>query len=134
MKRESSPTGMPRSALPRDPDGAEGVIWGLAIGIAALFAVGQIATVLAMAPGAVAFYRGAATAPGMVSVASTLGWPGILLGLVLLDTAILGLCLWLARRYWVGIAFLPPVLYLGIGSITLWLLVSQALAQVLQAR
>lgn len=118
---------MPRVALPRDHRRAESVIWGLAIGLALLFAVGQVLTVLAAAPAVVAFYSEAGGMPPFVGWASVLGPVGLAALLGLIDAGLLGLFVWLGRRYWVGLAFVPPVLYLGIGSVVLWLLVSGVL-------
>ncbi len=128
MVTRRSQTDMPRLALPRDADRSEAIVWGFAIGLACIFALGQILTVLAAAPAAIAFHSEAGGTPWFVVAASSAGWFGLLLSLIILDALILGGCLWLARRYWIGFAYLPPVLYLGTGTLILWLLLSQAVA------
>lgn len=126
MEERERQANMPRGALPRDYEHVESVIWGLAIFLSLVFAFGQIFTVLAAAPAVVAFYAEAGDVPGIVSLASSLGPLGMALLLVILDLLILALFLWLAKRYWIGLAFIPPVLYLGIGAVILWMLLAQA--------
>lgn len=128
MDERGRQTNMPRGALPRDNQHVESVIWGLAIFLALLFAAGQVFTVLAAAPAAVAFYAETGAMPAFVGVVSVLGPVGLAALLAVLDGLLLVLFVWLARRYWVGLVFLPPMLYLGIGSVVLWLLVSDMLA------
>lgn len=122
-----SQTEMPRAALPRDPERSESVIWVLSIALAAVFGIGQIVTVLATAPAVIAVYRDGATMPAFVAFVAAIGPLGIAAFLLAIDAAVLAAFILLARRYWVGFAFLPPVLYLGIGSIVLWLLVSHVI-------
>lgn len=127
MEERGRQTDMPRASLPRDHRRAESVIWGLAIALAIVFALGQVLTVLAAAPAVVAFHAEAGDTPAFVSWAARIGPVGLGAVLGIIDAVVLAGCLWLARRYWIGIAFLPPVLYLGIGSVVLWLLVSGVL-------
>lgn len=134
MDGRGSQTQMPRAALPRGTDGASTIVLGFAVGFAILFAAGQVVTVLAAAPAAIAFHREAGAAPWFVSLVSSLGWLGILATLSVLDAAILAGFLWLSHRYWVGFAFLPPLLYLGTGAVMLWLLVARAVSWVLLSR
>jgi hypothetical protein len=60
--------------------------------------------------------QGVAVSGSALWWANLLGGPSgwILLGLV--DGLIFGACAWLARRFWLGLLFLPPVLF-AIGGI-----------------
>ncbi len=114
-------TGMPRAALPRDSAHSESIVWGVGYALAGLFAVGQIVTVLAAAPAAIALGAEQAGArAGFIGLLAALGPTGLLLMLAAIDVAVFALLVYLARRHWVGFIFLAPVLYLGIGTVLLW--------------
>ncbi len=123
-------TQMPRSALPHNPQRSRTVIWGVALVLAMLFGVGQVITVLAAAPAAIAFYAGSPDMPAAVALAEQLGpiWIGALLTFI--DIGIFLVFVWLARRHWIGFAYLPPLLYIGLGSWILWSLLSGPILQV----
>lgn len=131
MEPRGSQTAMPRAALPRDADRSQTIVVGIAIALAVLFAAGQMVTVLAASPAAIAFHREAGAAPWFVTFVQSIGWFGVLAFLSVLDAAILAAFMWLAQRYWVGFAFLPPLLYLGTGAVMLWLLVAKAVSWVI---
>ena len=125
MEERGSQTQAPRAALPQDPGPTSILVWIAAAVLAAIFALGQIATVLAAAPAAIAYYAGAgAELTGFVAFVDSIG--PVLFGmlLVVVDAVIFALCAWLGRKTWIGFAFLPPVLYLGLGSVALWLLLA----------
>lgn len=128
MTPDRSITGMPRAALPHDVGRAKAVVWGMAVALGALFAIGQIVTVLAVAPAAIAYHAENGGAPAFVMFAASVGPFALAALLVVADALLLGLFLWLARRYWLGFAYVPPMLYLGLGSILIWLLVSGVVA------
>lgn len=131
MDVRGNQTEMPRIGLPRRSDRTSSIVWGTAIALAVLFAGGQILTVLAAAPAAIAFHGQTGNVPWFVSFVDAIGVVGLFALLSLTDVIVLAGCLWLARRYWAGFAFLPPVLYLGLGSIALWLLVGSAVTWIL---
>lgn len=118
-------TDMPRAVLPGQS--SESVIWVLSFVLAAAFALGQILTVLAIAPAVIAFYGDVSEMPAFVAFFAAIGPVGIMAFLVAIDAAVMAVFVLMARRHWIGLAFLPPVLYLGIGSIVLWLLVSRVI-------
>ena len=117
-------TDMPRAA---PSPSSESVIWVLSFVLAAFFALGQILTVLAIAPAVVAFYGDVSEMPAFVAFFATIGPVGITAFLVAIDAAVMAAFVLMAKRHWIGLAFLPPVLYLGIGSVVLWLLVSRVI-------
>lgn len=132
MDSIESHTKAPRSGLPSNPHRARTVVWVMATGLAAVFAVGQLITVLAAAPAAIAYYEGV-TAPAFVAFADSLGFFWFATSLVMTDVLMFVACIALARRYWIGFAYVPPVLYLGLGAVQLWLLVSDAMLKTLGA-
>lgn len=131
MDVRGNQTEMPRIGLPRRSDRTSAIVWGSAIALAVLFASGQMVTVLAAAPAAIAFHSQAGNIPWFVGFVDAIGALGFFALLGAIDLAILGGFLWLARKYWAGFAFVPPLLYLGLGSVVLWLLVGNAVAWVL---
>lgn len=120
-----SRTEMPRT-LPRDSQRSETVIWAFALGLAAVFAIGQIITVLITVPAVIAFHQDA-TLPPVVSLAQSLGPIGIGAALAIVDAVLLIALVLMARRHWIGLVFVAPMLYLGLGSVVLWLLVSEVI-------
>jgi hypothetical protein len=123
--------GMPRAALPRDSSRSEDIIWGMAFALALLFAIGQVLTVLAAAPAAIAFHNEAGGTPWFVEMAAALGPTGLTISLVIIDAAVFALFAWLAKRYWIGFVYLPPLMFLGIGTVAIWMLVANAVSWVI---
>lgn len=106
---------MPRAALPRSGESGEAIIMLAAFGVATLFVVVQIGFAVTVAPLVLSLYDQAGlTLPMVLSVARTLGPLGIIVVLGLLDALIFALCAAAARRYWVGLLFVPPAIYLAI--------------------
>jgi hypothetical protein len=93
-----------------------------------VFAAGQIVTVLAVAPAAVSYHQGNPPAPAMVAMAAAMGPLLIAVALAAIDALVFGAFVLMARRYWIGFAYLPPMIYLGLGSVVIWLLASGFLA------
>ena len=115
-------------ALPADSARAEAVVWGVAFAVSTVFAVGQIVTVLAVAPAMIAYHGANGGAMWAVETAAALGPVLIGVSLGVVDLAIFALFVWLARRYWIGLAYVPPLIFIGLGSIVIWSLVSGAIA------
>jgi hypothetical protein len=109
-------------------------MWTVALLLAVLFAGGHILVVLAAAPAAIAFHGQVGTLPWFVAFAKSAGWFGMILVLTAYDLVVLAVSLWLARRQWVGFAFLPPMIYLGSAAIMLWLLLGEAVKWVILNR
>lgn len=105
-------TGMPRAALPRS-DRTEDVVFWIAFAVAALFVVAQIAFAVAFVPVMLYAYETAAlTTPFVLSTADRLGPFGIIVVLSLCDIAVFVLFATGARKYWTGLLFIPPLLYM----------------------
>jgi hypothetical protein len=133
MEFRGSQTEAPRALLPHDPR-AGSVMWTVTLLMAVLFAGGHVLIVLAAAPAAIAFHGQVGTLPWFVAFAKSAGWFGMFVALTIYDIIILAGSVWMARRHWVGFAFLPPVLYLGSAAIMLWLLLGEAVKWVIVNR
>lgn len=125
MDTRGPQTQAPRTALPHDTHRTNSVIWGVAVALGALFAIGQIITLLAIAPAAIAYDSDGNAFIGFVNALGPIGFGAVL---SLLDLALFALFAWLGRRHWIGFVFLPPVMYLGIGTLILGMLLSDALS------
>lgn len=103
---------MPRAALPRS-DRTEDVVFWIAFGTAALFAVAQIAFAIAFVPVMLYAYRTAEMSlPLLLSAGDQLGPFGIIMVLGLVDVAVFALFAVGARKHWQGLLFIPPLFYL----------------------
>jgi hypothetical protein len=106
---------MPRAALPRSGDSALAIIMLIALGISTLFVAVQIGFALTFAPLMLSLYeQKGIELPLMLAWAQALGPVGIFVVLSVLDALIFALCAWASRRYWVGLLFVPPAIYLAI--------------------
>lgn len=125
MDTRGPQTQAPRTALPHDTHRTSSVIWGVAVAVGALFAIGQIITLLAVAPAAIAYDN--INRNAFVEFVNALGPFGFGAVLSVIDLGLFALFAWLGRRHWIGFVFLPPLMYLGIGTLILGMLLSDAL-------
>lgn len=104
--------GMPRMALPHSVQTVDAVFW-IAFGVSTLFVVAQIAFAGAFVPVMLYAYDTAGLQlPPILAAADRLGPLGIPLALGLADAIVFALFVWGARRHWLGLLFVPPLLYL----------------------
>ncbi len=114
MPGRGNQTEMPRAALPRSGDNASAIIMLIALGVSTLFVAVQITFALTFAPLMLSLYAEKGLVPPlMLALAQTLGPLGIFAVLSVLDVLIFALCVWASRRYWVGLLFMPPAIYLA---------------------
>jgi hypothetical protein len=105
---------MPRAALPRSGDSGEAIIMLAAVGLASLFVVVQIASAIAFAPIMIGLYEQAGLElPSLLALAQTLGPLGVVVVLGALDAVVFLICVLAARKYWVGLLFAPPAIYMA---------------------
>lgn len=128
MSERERHSGMPR-ALPSHPERSANVVWVIAALLAVVFAFGQVLGVATAAPMAIA-YHDTGVVPWFVGFAARLGVAGLVAVLLVLDAVVLAVFVWLARRHWIGFAYVPPMLYLGIGVVIVWLLVAEGFSAV----
>lgn len=111
----TAPIGMPRSSLMDSVGSKEFVTRWLAQGIALLFTVVQVAGAIVLIPMLLLGYRHAgmmgAELPLIVQAIQWLNWWGCSLLILLVNGLIFWFFYAIAKRAWVGIAFLPSLIY-----------------------
>lgn len=109
---QRSHTGMPRAALPRSDSTVDVVFW-IAFVVSALFAIAQVAFAIAFVPVMLyAFETAELATPFALTVADRLGPFGIVVVLSVCDIATFALFALVARKYWTGLLFIPPLIYM----------------------
>ncbi len=117
---------MPRSALPSQAPSVFAVVFWVAFGVSTLLVVGQIAFILSVTPAVVAAAQSTdAPLPSLLSVADALYPVGLFFVFAIGDALLFAAFAWLARRYWIGLLFVPPILYLAGAFGALWIAVTQ---------
>ena len=115
MPGRGTQTQMPRAALPRTGENADAYILWTAFGVASLFVAVQIGFATTFTPVMLGWFEKAGLElPALLALAQSLGPVGIVITLSVVDLAIFVACAWAARRYWIGMLFLPPAIYLAI--------------------
>ena len=105
---------MPRAALPRSGESGDAIIMLVAFGTSTLFVAVQIGFAVVFAPIMVALYdKAGVPVPGFLGLAETLGVIGIFVVLAIFDAVVFAICVWAARRWWIGLLFAPPAVYLA---------------------
>ncbi len=109
---ERARVGMPRPALLRRGESVDPVFW-IAFAVSTLFVVAQIAFAAAYVPVMLfAYNKAGLELPWLLQVADALGPLGIIVALALLDALVFAVFGWASKRYWLGLLFVPPLLYL----------------------
>lgn len=115
MPGRGTQTQMPRAALPRTGENADAYILWTAFGIASLFVAIQMGFATTFTPVMLGWFTKAGLElPALLALAKTLGPFGIVAVLSAIDLTVFVACAWAARRYWVGLLFVPPAIYLAI--------------------
>lgn len=105
-------TGIPRAGLPRD-DRTVGIVFWIGFGVSALFIAAQLVFVIGYVPVMLYAYDDAGLKiPALLALGGALGplWTPVVLGAF--DVALFAAFAQAARRYWIGLLFIPPLLYL----------------------
>lgn len=109
---ERNRLGMPRGTLLRSGRDNDPVVW-IAFGVSTLFVIAQIAFAVAYVPVMLFAYETAGLElPWLLAAADALGVVGIPLFLAVVDAIVFAVFVLAARRYWMGLVFVPPLLYL----------------------
>ena len=109
---ERARVGMPRPGLLKSGATADPVFW-IAFAVSTLFVVAQIAFAVAFVPVMLFAYEEAGLSlPWLLSMADALGLVGIIVSLSVVDALVFAAFAWASRRYWLGLLFIPPLLYL----------------------
>ncbi|MDZ4168310.1 MAG: hypothetical protein U1E26_01455 [Coriobacteriia bacterium] len=109
---ERTRVGMPRAGLLRASATHDPVFW-IALAISMLCAAVQIAFAVVFVPVMLFAYGEAGTElPQLFAMADTLGPAGIIVLLGVIDALIFAVFVGASRRYWLGLLFVPPLLYM----------------------
>jgi len=120
---------MPRSALPTGTPSSFAVVFWVAFGVSTILVVGQIAFIMSLTPVVLGMAERTSTAlPPLLSVASSMGAVGLFLFFAIGDALLFLVFALLARRYWIGLLFVPPILYLAGAFGALWIFAAEFLA------
>ncbi len=114
MPTTANQTTPPRAGMPRSGERSEAVVFWIAFGVSSLFVAVQIGFAITFVPVMLGLFQGAGLElPPMLALAQSLGPIGIFVALGVFDAIVYALCAWAARKYWVGLLFLPPAIYLA---------------------
>ena len=121
MEERGQQTAAPRTGLPRQTPSRFDVVFWIAFGVSTLLVAGQVTFILSFTPVVLRLALTSGTAlPAVLAAARSLGPVGLFLVFTIGDACVFGLFAWFARRYWVGLLFVPPILYLAGGFGALW--------------
>lgn len=120
---------MPRAALPTGTPSSFAVVFWVAFGVSTVLVVGQIAFIMSLTPIVLEIAERTSSAlPPLLNAAATLGPLGLFLLFAIGDALVFLAFALLARRYWIGLLFVPPILYLAGAFGALWIFAAQFLA------
>lgn len=129
MEERGQQTEAPRVGLPRTLPTRFDVVFWIAFAVSTLLVVGQIGFILTFTPVVVRMAETAGrTLPPALQFASDL-WPlGLFALFAIGDALVFALFAWFARRYWIGLLFVPSILYLAGAFGALWVFAAQIAA------
>ena len=120
---------MPRTALPSSTPSSFAVVLWVAFGVSTVLVVGQIAFIMSLTPVVLGIAERTSTAlPPLLSAASSMGALGLFLFFAIGDALVFLMFALLAKHYWIGLLFVPPILYLAGAFGALWIFAAQFLA------
>jgi hypothetical protein len=121
VEERGQQTEAPSAGLPRRTPSRFSVVFWIAFGVSALLSTGQIAFVLSFTPIVISMAEKAGNAlPVGLQIAHDIGPFALFAILVILDSLTFAVFAWFAKRYWVGLLFVPSILYLAGGFCALW--------------
>jgi hypothetical protein len=121
MEERGQQTDAPRTGLPRRTPSRFDVVFWIAFAVSTLLVVGQVTFILTFTPVVLHLALTSGTAlPTALSIASSLGPLGLFLLFTIGDACVFAIFAWFGRRYWVGLLFVPPILYLAGAFGALW--------------
>ncbi len=120
---------MPRTALPSATPSSFTVVFWVAFAVSTVLVIGQIAFIMSLTPVVLGIAERTATVlPPVLIAASSMGALGLFLFFAIGDALLFLVFALLARRYWIGLLFVPPILYLAGAFGALWIFAAQFLA------
>ena len=128
MPDSSKQARMPRQALPTSTPSSFAVVFWVAFAVSTLLVVGQIAFIMSLTPIVVrAAQQASQGLPPILAAGAALGPIGLFLLFAIGDALVFMVFALLARKYWVGLLFVPPILYLAGAFGALWIYAAQYL-------
>lgn len=120
-RHNTNSMGMPRSNLMQTMEDASAMTVFVAQAVAAVITLGQIIMLAVFIPVLLSAYveRGIELT-GIALTLDWLQWYGMLAVIIVGNGVIFWGCERLARRYWIGIAFVPPMIYI-FGTLALFM-------------
>ena len=119
---------MPRLALPTATPSSFAVVFWVAFGVSTVLVIGQIAFIMSLTPAVLRIAeQSSAGLPPLLAAASSLGPIGIFLFFAIGDALLFLVFALFAHRYWIGLLFVPPLLYLAGAFGALWTFAAQFL-------
>lgn len=123
-------THMPRAALPKEMPSTYAVVFWVAFTVSTFLVVGQIAFILSLTPivlGIVA--HSGAELPTALAFAKAIGPVGLFFLFAVGDALVFAFFARLARRHWIGLLFVPSILYLAGAIGALWIYAAELVVQ-----
>ena len=128
MEERRKQTVMPRTSLPKDTPSTYAVVFWVAFAVSTLLVGGQIAFILGLTPIVLGIVeRSGAHIPRALVYARSLGPIGMFVLLAAGDALVFAAFALLARKYWVGLLFVPPILYLAGAMGALWVYAAEVM-------
>lgn len=129
MEERGQQTDAPRVGLPRTTPSRFDVVFWIAFGVSTLLVVGQVAFILSFTPIVLGMALASGqTLPAGLQFAHDLGPFGLFALFSIGDALVFAVFVWFARRYWIGLLFVPPILYLAGGFGALWVFAAELAA------
>lgn len=129
MEERGQQTEAPRSGLPRTSPSRFDVVFWIAFAVSFLLVAGQIAFILSFTPIALRIAESSGRAlPAGLQLARDLGPFGLFVVFSACDAVTFAMFTWFARRYWIGLLFVPSILYLAGGFGALWVFLAELAA------
>ena len=129
MEERTHQTGAPRIGLPRQTPSRFAIVFWVAFGVSALLVAGQITFVLSFTPLVIRMAEQVGvTLPAPLAFAHIVGPVGLFLCYSVIDATLFAIFAWLAKRYWVGLLFVPALLYLAGAFGALWIFAAEIAA------
>jgi hypothetical protein len=130
MEGRGQQTEAPRTGrLPRSTPSTFSVVFWIAFAVSTLLVVGQIAFILSFTPIVLRMAEAAgATLPRSLQLASQIGPAGLFALFAIGDALVFALFAWMAKRYWIGLLFVPAILYLAGAFGALWIFAAEMAA------
>ena len=129
MEERGHQTEAPRVGLPRKTPTRYTVVFWIAFVVSTVLVAGQVAFILSFTPIVLRLAeRAGTTLPAGLQLARDLGVIGLFALFTIGDGLVFAFFAWLAKRHWIGLLFVPCILYLAGAFGALWVFAAQAAA------